>query len=476
MAALLLSSLRGDAERRFAKVRTGDVRVLEARVPVRRVHTSDAEIVTTKNDPVEGLVLVARRAGTAEVNYERADGRRLRWVIAVREAMPVPISFVRPKNNAPRVSRKPRKPDEAERKANERRLAMRPKPKPRPKPPELKEVKPVGQVVEVDRPAQPKRPDQARFLAEHDSKVDTETQARQKSLKRGQPGAPMPLPAKQAVAEPPAKSAQPPKPPLPAKPAQPSQLATQPFTALRPNTPNPAQPPEPAKPANHQPAPDAKNAASLATPTVVDPSGDRPKTAALPAPLSGPIARPQSEPDQMPDEPSEGALALPPGQRLDLAPSADVLRRALAAGGGGEGGAKAFPDRLKGVKEGEGTFLNTKEWKGASFFNRVKAAVAQKWNPADVYARRDPNGNRYGIKDRYTGLHVTLNGDGSLRHLRVISPSGIDFLDEEAVGAFEAAQPFPNPPDAVKDRDGLIRFSFGFFFEISDRPLLRITR
>lgn len=477
VASLVVVYARGDADRRFAKVRTGDVRVLEPRVPVRRVSTSDASIVATRMDPVEGLVLVARKAGTAEVRYERADGQHRHWVVAVREAAPIPISFVRPRNNAPRVARRRPKDDDAQRKAEARRLAVRPKPKPQPKPPELKEVKPSGQVVQIAPPARPQRPDKAKFLSEFDSKVEQETQARIKSPKSGRPGAPAPL------ALPAPRTALAPKPPTPKKPApgipaQPTKT-TPPVRPAAPKTAT-AVPPEARPKATAQPAKpnppsvaDAKAPASLTTPSPLDPSGEKPKTAL--APTSDP-AREPAEPNAPGAEPNEGALTLPPGQRIDLAPSADVLQRALRAGGGGQGGGQAFPDRLKGIKEGDNTFLNTKEWKGASFFNRVKAAVAQKWNPAEVYARRDPQGDRYGIKDRYTGLHVTLNGDGSLRHLRVSSPSGVDFLDEEAVGAFEAAQPFPNPPDAVKDKDGLIRFSFGFYFEVSDKPLLRITR
>jgi len=43
----------------------------------------------------------------------------------------------------------------------------------------------------------------------------------------------------------------------------------------------------------------------------------------------------------------------------------------------------AANDHLQDVDEGDGTYLNTKEWKFASFFNRVKQSVSQQWNPAN---------------------------------------------------------------------------------------------
>jgi TonB family protein len=282
---------------------------------------------------------------------------------------------------------------------------------------QLPEAKPKGQVVEIDKPAVEERPADAKYLSEYDSKVREETRARERHRQR----APAATPQQPAAAERAARA-----PPSRTGPAQP-RLTRAPGKRLA-------------------------SAQELGPPEV-------PK-----------VERGAEEP---PEERREEPGLLRPEQpggpgRIDINPRPEVIARALGGG--------AFPDHLKGVREGERTFLNTKSWKGASFFNRVKRAVAQHWNPGEVYRRRDPYGNIYGIKDRYTLLHITLNANGSLRNLRVITPSGIDFLDEEAVGAVEAAQPFPNPPAEVRDKDGLIRFGFGFYFEISDRPLFRIYR
>jgi TonB family protein len=461
LAALFYGESRTREEWRFTKVRIGDAYVLEGSIPVRRVRSTFPKVASAHLDTREGLVLRGHRAGVTEVSYERADGRRMRYLVAVRANAAIPVRL---DDFRRRVVARP--------KARPRDSAMAAV-RPRKKPPDerkvkapLREVKPEGQVVQVDPPEKSERPDHARFLSEYDSKVARETRARATALKRGAPGPNRPGSPGAMTAPPPQ-----PLPPstrkrAPTDRAIASQQTTPPNRA--PSRSPPAQPrsetarvldapkgpngvlPSAREAALQRPANDANRRAT--------PPGDESRPAATEPPASGPAL--------------EGAA----GQRLELMPSADVLHRVLRGEGGGQGGGQAFPDHLKGVAVGDRTFLNTKEWKGASFFNRVKAAVAAKWNPAEVYARRDPTGNIYGVKDRHTLLHVTLNTDGSLRHLKVLGASGVDFLDEEAMGAFEAAQPFPNPPDEVKDKDGLIRFKFAFYFVVSDEPLFRITR
>lgn len=135
----------------------------------------------------------------------------------------------------------------------------------------------------------------------------------------------------------------------------------------------------------------------------------------------------------------------------------------LAASGGGS------IDYLDGIEEGEKTLLNRKRSSYADFFERVKVGVSQHWDPVRVYRRRDPHGKVYGVQDRLTVLRVSLRGNGSIVELLVEESSGLDFMDDEALRAFKKAGPFPNPPEGLKGKDGLIRFSFGFYFEITTR-------
>lgn len=140
----------------------------------------------------------------------------------------------------------------------------------------------------------------------------------------------------------------------------------------------------------------------------------------------------------------------PPGEEGTVA--------AEATGGEAREGGGAPNDALDEVEAGDGTFLNTREWKFAAFFNRVKQSVSAKWDPnARLRARRDGLGSR----DRLTVLHVALRPDGTLADVFVAQSCGLEQLDVEAMNAFSKAQPFPNPPAALV-QDGFIRFGFSF--------------
>ncbi len=154
------------------------------------------------------------------------------------------------------------------------------------------------------------------------------------------------------------------------------------------------------------------------------------------------------------DRPGGGGPA--GGRTLQLFPSAAVVDSIIGA---------PAPDHVEGVEEGDGTFLNTREWRFASFMNRLKQGVSRTWDPNGVARTRDPTGNVYLWKDRHTVLSVTLQSDGRIADVFVEKSSGVDFLDQEAIAAFQRAQPFPNPPRGMMDEQGKIHFQFGFFID-----------
>jgi TonB family protein len=165
------------------------------------------------------------------------------------------------------------------------------------------------------------------------------------------------------------------------------------------------------------------------------------------------------------DQESQGKQGLP--GLAQLMPSQAQMDKIIGA---------APNDHLKDVEEGEGTFLNTKEWKYATFFNRVKQAVGRNWDPSEPLRQRDPTGEIYGGRDRYTILNITLGRDGLVKDIKVQRSCGVDFLDEAAVVSFRRAQPFPNPPPGLMGADGTVTFPFGFYLETGGRPLMRIFR
>jgi TonB family protein len=150
-----------------------------------------------------------------------------------------------------------------------------------------------------------------------------------------------------------------------------------------------------------------------------------------------------------------------------LTPSRAVMDKVLGA---------APNDHLDDADEGDATLLNTREWKFASFFNRVKQSVGMHWNPNEQMRRRDPTGATFAGKDRYTLLTITLDEKGQLKDVQVDKSSGLDFLDLEAVSSFKRAQPFPNPPPGLLSQDAEVKFQFGFFMEMGGGPRMRLFR
>jgi TonB family protein len=125
-------------------------------------------------------------------------------------------------------------------------------------------------------------------------------------------------------------------------------------------------------------------------------------------------------------------------------------------------------DDLDDLDEGDETVLNSRRWKFASFFNRVRDQVAEHWHPEVLHASNDPDGSKYGTKTRRTKLIISLNPDGSLHRIRLERSSDVDYLDEEAIRAVRAAQPFANPPPGLVNPDSeKIEFGFAFIFEIN---------
>ena len=92
--------------------------------------------------------------------------------------------------------------------------------------------------------------------------------------------------------------------------------------------------------------------------------------------------------------------------------------------------AKEWFERIPGARE---------------YVERIKTAVAAKWDPGSVMRTHDPTGERYLYKDRVTWLAITLDANGALSDAHIVRSSGAHFLDRAAIQAFEKAQPFGNP-------------------------------
>ncbi len=292
-----------------------------------------------------------------------------------------------------------------------------------------------GQVVDIAPTGKPEAPDDARFLSERDNKVEKETRSRY-----ARPGFERTLPVpKQSV---PQTAPVLPKPPTPSGTGQ---VGGEQAEARKPGAPGPPGKEQPPQHLLAMAKPDAAPA---------ERGGLLPR-AQPPGPAPQPVPRGQG------GEGGEGGSRAGRAGPM-LAPSSDFYDR-LRGG--------PAPDHLEGVDVGEGTYLNTREWRYAGFFNRVKQSVSTHWDPNAAARTRDPTGERYLYKDRVTWLAVTLDAHGALTDAHVVRTSGVDFLDRAAVEAFQKAQPFMNPPSGLADGSGEIKFTFGFYLEVGSSGL-----
>ena len=285
---------------------------------------------------------------------------------------------------------------------------------------EEQSLKPTGQVVDVPAPREEVRPDQARFVSEHDTAVEHETKKYGRFEDNARQGD---RSGSAAVSQ-------------PAAPKGDGRLAMRTpelGRALRSGA--PMHPSAGGPPGAKNGAPDSE-----------------------PAPEGGMYAPAGSEPQRRQGGATRGGLG------PSLMPTEQQLARAVGSG---------TQDALANVDDGEETALNSKKWRFASFFNRVKRQVAEHWHPEEAYRQRDPTGMIYGRKNRYTELRIQLKPDGHLQHVAVWQPSGLDFLDDEALDAFKQAAPFPNPPHQLIEANGTINFGFGFLFDLNGPPEMR---
>ena len=313
----------------------------------------------------------------------------------------------------------------------------------RPAPPPPPPQQAPGQVVDVAPSKNPTPPKESRFVSDHDSTVEKETRSRHAKAgyentlakpSQPNPAAPAPAERQQARAE-------------AATPRERSGVRTPGAAAAQRSS---GSPRVPSQPSHDELALRLERGGELRLrqdhPEVRGDGGELAMGARPPGPTA-------------PGEPGEAGRSGAPGgvPELQLRPSASSYDH-LAGG--------PAPDKLDGVEEGEGTYLNTREWKYASYFNRIKQAVATQWHPDSSLSLRDPTGQRFAYKDRITVLVVTLDAVGSLKDVQVQRSSGVDFLDLTAMDAFRKAQPFANPPRGLANDRGEIGFNFGFYLEV----------
>lgn len=180
-------------------------------------------------------------------------------------------------------------------------------------------------------------------------------------------------------------------------------------------------------------------------------------------------------PKKTPSQADKGTLSL----LKDLTPKVDLTAQKYNAAQnrpstppqkqGKAGRQSATRDYIKDKEKGPQTLLNTRAFAYYSYYQRIRTKIQHLWEPAikEKVRRILASGRKIAsTQDRVTKVIIILNAKGQLVNVQVLGRSGIRDLDEAAVEAFRAAEPFPNPPKGIAEKDGKIRIRWDFILEV----------
>jgi len=122
-------------------------------------------------------------------------------------------------------------------------------------------------------------------------------------------------------------------------------------------------------------------------------------------------------------------------------------------------------DYVKGMKEGDVTALNTREFVFYGYYQRIRERLDRAWVPilrsrlVRLYARGRQLASDM---EHTTRVMVVLDPRGEIVRVEMMLESGTQELDDAAVSAFKSAGPFPNPPRGIVEANGEVRIPWEF--------------
>jgi TonB family protein len=114
--------------------------------------------------------------------------------------------------------------------------------------------------------------------------------------------------------------------------------------------------------------------------------------------------------------------------------------------------------------------LRAKKWRFAVYFKEVRRKIWAQWHPHDVMKRVDPDGTRQASGTWKTLLELEFDDSGMVVTCRIRKTSGVPALDNHAVQAVLAAQPFPPPLPQLLNEHRRMNFQFGFDLDVGPGP------
>ena len=152
-------------------------------------------------------------------------------------------------------------------------------------------------------------------------------------------------------------------------------------------------------------------------------------------------------------------------RRPPLMPSEQQMARAIGSG---------TQDALKDIDDGEETALNSKRWKFASFFNRVKKQVADHWHPEEAYRPAIPP-DRSTVEEPPTPCCASSSSPTDAGQRRARAAIGRRVPRRRGDRGLQAGPAVSQPAAATGRITGTINFRFGFLFELSGAPRMRCS-
>jgi hypothetical protein len=122
----------------------------------------------------------------------------------------------------------------------------------------------------------------------------------------------------------------------------------------------------------------------------------------------------------------------------------------------------AIENYVPGVKPGATTALNAAASPFATYIAAVHRRIHQEF--ADRFLRSLPiGGSPYQDPTLMTKLEIVLNRDGSVHRVGIVRSSGLLPFDFGAFNSVLRAQPYPPAPSSILSGDGRVYFHWGFY-------------
>lgn len=123
---------------------------------------------------------------------------------------------------------------------------------------------------------------------------------------------------------------------------------------------------------------------------------------------------------------------------------------------------------IQGMKEGETSALNTKEFVFFSYFDRVRRQLDQAWQPllrGQIQKLYKTGRHLASNSDYTTRTLVTLSDRGEIVRVQVLEESGTFDLDQAAIDALNHAGPYPNPPRGLVNGSKQVQIRWDFILK-----------